>query len=106
MRVLLDECIDSRIASHFGNLAVATVVGQGWSGISNCKLLAHAQQHFDVFVTVDRNLSFQQHLPKFDVTVMLVLATSSRVGELVAFVPKIIEQLGTAPKGAVTEIGL
>ncbi|TAK53543.1 MAG: hypothetical protein EPO25_10195 [Gammaproteobacteria bacterium] len=91
MRVLLDECVDSRLAGYFGELTVATVVGQGWSGITNGKLLALAQQKFDVFVTVDRNLSFQQHLPRFD---------------LAALMPRTIEQLSVAPKGAITSIGV
>jgi hypothetical protein len=106
LRVLLDECVDSRLAGYFGELTVATVVGQGWSGITNGKLLALAQQKFDVFVTVDRNLSFQQHLPRFDIAVILLIAKSNRVSDLAALMPRTIEQLSVAPKGAITSIGV
>ena len=64
MRVLLDECVDTRLASHIQGFETRTVHDQGWAGISNGKLLALAQAEFDVFITVDRNLSFQQHLPR------------------------------------------
>ena len=86
MKVLLDECVDSRFAGHIQTVEVHTVVGKGWAGITNGKLLALAQAEFDVFVTVDRNLSFQQHLPKFDIAVILLQAIPS------------------APKGTVTTV--
>ena len=54
MKVLLDECIDSRLARHFSEFEVETVHDRGWSGITNGKLLALAQVDFDVFATVDR----------------------------------------------------
>jgi hypothetical protein len=58
LKVLLDECVDSRFAEHIRTVEVHTVVGKGWAGITNGKLLALAQAELDV----DRNLSFQQHL--------------------------------------------
>jgi hypothetical protein len=71
LRVLLDECIDARFAPHVTGVETRTVEGQGWSGISNGKLLTLAQSEFDVFVTVDKNLAFQQHFPKFSIAVIL-----------------------------------
>ena len=62
----------SRFAEHIHTIEAHTVVGKGWAGITNGKLLTLAQAEFDVFVTVDRNLSFQQHLPKFDIAVILL----------------------------------
>jgi predicted nuclease of predicted toxin-antitoxin system len=59
LKVLLDECVDSRLASHFPTMDVSTVAAKGWGGITNGKLLALAQTEYDVFITVDRNLSFQ-----------------------------------------------
>ena len=105
MKVLLDECVDSRLAEHFGSVEVHTAVSRGWVGITNGKLLALAQAEFDVFVTVDRNLSFQQHLPKFDIAVILLKAKSNRVSDLAALIPQVLTALASAPKGAVTTIG-
>jgi hypothetical protein len=39
----------------------------GWAGIKNGMLLTLAEAEFDVFITVDRNLSFQQNLPRFNI---------------------------------------
>lgn len=80
-------------------------MARGWAGITNGKLLALAQAEFDVFVTVDRNLSFQQHLPKFDIAVILLKAKSNRVSDLAALIPQLLTTLADAPKGAVTTIG-
>jgi predicted nuclease of predicted toxin-antitoxin system len=82
VRVLLDECVDSRLAQHIRRHSVSTVAERGWGGISNGELLALAQTEFDVFVTVDRNLSFQQHLPSFNVAVVLMTSKSNRIAEL------------------------
>jgi len=67
-----------RIRGH----SVSTVAARGWGGISNGKLLALAQTEFDVFVTVDRNLAFQQHLPTFNIAVILIAAKSNRITDL------------------------
>lgn len=105
MRVLLDECVDSRLAQHIRGHSVSTVAERGWGGISNGELLALAQTEFDVFVTVDRNLSFQQHLPSFNVAVVLMTSKSNRIAELVALVPALLAAIPTARTGSVTTIG-
>ncbi len=58
-------------------------------GISNGQLLSRAAAEFDVFVTVDRNLPFQQHLAKFDIAVILLRAKTNRITGLVALVSRI-----------------
>ena len=53
MRILLDECIDRRLAKEIEGYDVVTVPQAGWAGIQNGELLRLAQAQFDVFVTVD-----------------------------------------------------
>ena len=106
MKVLLDECVDSRLVEHLAGVEVSTVADLGWGGITNGKLLALAAAEFQVFVTVDRNLSFQQHLPKYDIAVVLLRSKSNRLEDLVALVPTLMQSLPGARKGNVTEIGL
>ena len=79
MRVLLDECVDARLAAHLVGLAVQTVSGRGWAGVTNGRLLARAQEEFDVLVTIGRNLPFQQHLAKYSIAVVLLCARTSRL---------------------------
>ena len=104
--MLLDECVDVRIAASLAALDVRTVADRGWLGISNGQLLALAAAEFDVFVTVDRNLPFQQHLPKFDIAVILLRAKTNRIADLIALVPELISVMPNAKSGIVTPIGL
>ena len=62
----------------------------GWSGAENGRLLTLAQQQFGAFVTVDRNLSFQQDLPAFDIAVIVLRARSNRFQDLLPLVPEIL----------------
>jgi len=62
VKVLLDECVDRRLARDIVGHDVRTASQMGWTTIKDRELLALAADRFDVFVTVDRNLSFQQNL--------------------------------------------
>ena len=66
MRILLDECIDRHLARSLTGHEVKTVPQMGWAAVKNGALLGLAEGQFDVFLTVDRNLSFQQNLPRFN----------------------------------------
>jgi hypothetical protein len=94
------------LAASLGTFKVRTVADQGWVGISNGQLLSLAAAEFDVFVTVDRNLPFQQHLPKFDIAVILLRAKTNRITDLVALVPELVSLIPNAKTGVVTSIGL
>jgi hypothetical protein len=104
VRLLLDECIDRRLAKEFIGYEVKTVPQMGWAGIKNGQLLAFAETEFDVFITVDRNLSFQQNLPQFGIAVFVLHAFSNRLADLKPLAPKILEVLATATKGTATVI--
>ena len=102
MKLLLDECIDRRVAKEIKDHEVVTVPEAGWAGIKNGELLRLAQTQFDVFVTVDRNLSFQQHLSQFSVAVIVLQARTNRLHDLRLLLPQLKRSLATAPKGQVT----
>lgn len=102
MKVLLDECVDRRLAKDIEGHEVVTVPQAGWTGIKNGDLLRLAHTQFDVFVTVDRNLSFQQHLPQFSIAVIVLQAATNRLHDLRPLVLQLLKILPTAPKGRVT----
>jgi len=77
VKVFVDECVDWRLARSIAGHEVSTAQQMGWSTIENGELLALAAKEFDVFVTVDRNLSFQQHLPAFEIAVIVLRAVST-----------------------------
>lgn len=106
MKLLLDECIDRRLAKEIEGHEVVTVPQAGWAGIQNGELLRRAQEQFDVFVTVDRNLCFQQHLPQFTIAVIVLQAPTNRLKDLRPLVPQLQRQLSDAPKGQVTWVSL
>lgn len=104
MKLLIDECIDQKLAKAFTEHEVRTVPQMGWAGIKNGQLLSLAQTEFDVFITVDRNLPFQQNLPQFDIAIVVLSAPSNRLADLQPLVPQILEVLSRAEKGKATTV--
>lgn len=74
--------------------------------IKNGQLLALAEAEFDVFITVDRNLSFQQNLPQFTLAVLILQAPSNRLADLKPLAPKILSILPAIAKGQATVVSL
>jgi hypothetical protein len=105
VRVLLDECADWRLARDIVGHAVKTARQMGWTTIKNGELLALASQHFDVFVTVDRNLSFQQNVGSFSIAVLVLHARTNRLAHLTPLVPSLLAAIGRAVPSAVELIG-
>jgi hypothetical protein len=90
VRVLLDECVDRRFAHELSGHEVETVAGLGWAGVKNGELLGRATDRFDVFVTVDRNLAFQQPIDKLALAVVILRARSNRLADLKPLVPVLL----------------
>ena len=76
----------------------------GWDGLKNGELLAKAEIDFDVFVTGDRNLTFQQDLTKFDMAVVVLQAESIQLEHLLPLIPKVLTLLPTLVSGQVAYI--
>jgi len=104
VKVLLDECVDWRLARDIIGHDVKTARQMGWTTIQNGELLALAAEHFDVFVTVDRNLSFQQNLASLSIAVVVLQARTNRLADLRPLVPRLLAALASAQRGAATFI--
>lgn len=105
MKILLDECIDRRLASEFpSNYSIKTVPQMRWAGLKNGQLLRQAETEFDVFITVDRNLAFQQNLPQFEIAVLVLHTVSNRLKDLKLLMPKILNTLPIIKMGEVIVI--
>ena len=76
-----------------------------WRGIRNGELLARASNHFDVFVTVDRNLSMQQNVSAFPLSVIVLCAATNRLADLQPLVPELVRVLDASSPGRVTLVG-
>ena len=104
MKVLLDECVDWRLARDIVGHEVKTARQMGWSAVENGQLLALAAAQFDVFVTVERNLSFQQNVTTFDIAVIVLRAKSNRLHDLRRVVPQLVASIATAKRQTCTFI--
>jgi hypothetical protein len=104
MKLLLDECVDQRLAAEIQGHEVKTVPEMGWANFKNGQLLNLAQHDFDVFITVDRNLPYQQNLPKFNIAVVVLQTRTNRLADLKSLVPLLLAELQTAPAGQATFI--
>ena len=76
----------------------------GWAAVKNGDLLALASEHFDVFVTVDRNLSFQQNLKYHQIAVIVLHARTNRLADLRPLIPRMLAALRQVKAGTVTPI--
>ena len=99
MKILLDECVDRRFAKELPGHFVQTVPQAGWAGKKNGELLALAEKEFDAFITVDRNLVFQQNLTALNIAVVILQARSNRLADLVPLAPKVLSILPSVSKG-------
>jgi hypothetical protein len=77
----------------------------GWASIKNGELLTLASNHFDVFLTVDRNLSFQQNTQLFPIAIIVLHAHTNRLADLLPLAPEILTAIGSAKPGLVQRIG-
>ncbi len=100
MRVLLDECIDWRLARDIVGHDVRTARQMGWTTIQNGELLGLAAAHFDVFVTVDRNLAFQQNLDSSSIALVILRAKTNRLADLKPLAPKLLAAIELGQPGA------
>lgn len=106
MKVLLDECVDRRLAGEILGHDVKTVPEAGWAALKNGELLARAEHEFDAFVTVDRNLPFQQDLSRLAIAVIVLRAPSNRLTDLRGLIQQLLAALPAAKRGEVTWVGI
>ncbi len=104
-RILLDECVDRRFAGDLADHFVNTVPQMGWGGLKNGELLQNAQKEFDVFITTDRSLPYQQDLQSFDLSVLVLRAPSNRLEDLRCLLPDVLAALPNLRPGSPVFLG-
>ena len=104
MRVLLDEQLPVDLSAELRGHAVDTVAGRGWVGIKNGELLRRMSGQYDVLVTMDRGIEFQQHIPILPFGIVLVRAQSNRLQDLKPLVPSILAAFLAAKPGLIRRV--
>lgn len=106
MRILLDESIPRKLSSDFGEEhEVWTVRDKGWLGKKNGELLKLiSQENFELFITVDRNLKFQQNLKSYSFKIVVLCGADNRRETLKSLIPNIFLKLESREIHTVIEV--
>lgn len=105
MRLVLDESVPAGLRRSLRTHSVRTVVEMGWGGVKNGALLALAAKEFDAFLTVDKNLPYQQNLADLPITVIVLEAYSNEISALVPLIPKLELALANLRPRALIRVG-
>ena len=105
MKVLLDENLPRKLAGPWLATNAARSSRVGGSGQKNGDLLALADLQFDVLLTLDRNLPYQQNLDTTRIAILIVRARSNRIQDLLPVVPECLAALATIQPRQVVRVG-
>ena len=106
MRLLLDESRPRGLKRLLSAHEVATVPEQRWTGKSNGELLRLAENEFDVFLTADQNVEYQQNLSAYNVAVVVLAAPTTRIQDLGPLIPAVLNALDVTKPGEVVRVSL
>ena len=104
MRVLLDECVPRKIRSELPGHAVKTVAEMKWAGTKNGALLRRAVSEFDVLLTIDQGIPYQQNIEGLSLALINIKAPSSDINDLRPKMPEVLHVLETIQPGQVITV--
>ena len=104
MKILLDECVTHYLKRDFAAHEVLTAEEAGFKGLKNGQLLQAVSGEFDVMVTVDQNLKYQQNLKNFSLAVIVLKAKRSTYPMLKPLMPQVLETLETIETGEIVVV--
>ncbi len=104
MRILLDESVPWRLGRHLTGHSFTSVQKHGWASIKNGKLLALAAGEFDVLLTADKGMEYQQNPGTLPVAILVVRAKSNRMDDLLLAVPAILKALEALEPRTLTRV--
>ncbi len=104
MRLLLDEAMDVRLRHLLVGHDVRTVRYMGWNSKCNGELLLLARDNFDVFITVDQKIPYQQNITEADVAITVLAARTNAMADLLPLIPQVLNALQDLKRGEVVRI--
>ena len=106
MRILLDECLDEDLRHSFRDHDCQTCRYAGLKGLANGQLLSAAERAgFNVLVTVDQNLPYQQRLVGRAIAVVVLQSRTTTLDDLLTLVPEVLALLEGISAGDVVRVG-
>jgi len=106
MKLLLDECVVRDLKRDLVGHDVSTVVEAGFGGLENGRLLRAAAGKYDVLITVDRNLPFQQNLGSLPIATLILISTGITYADLKPLASEILKKLSTTQPGNIYHVSL
>ncbi len=103
-RILLDESLPRPVRQVLADLDIFTVQEMGWAGLQNGDLLSSAQESFDVLLTGDKNIRFQQNLGKLMIGVVIAAGKSTKLEDLLPLIPGIRKAIEAVLPGRYIEV--
>jgi hypothetical protein len=104
MKVLLDECVTRKLKREFIGHDVSTIDEAGMKGLKNGNLLRAASGQFEVLVTVDRSLPYQQNIKSFNIAVLVLAASKNSYDALLPLMPQALDVLKSIRTGEVVVV--
>ncbi len=104
MRILIDECLNWRLSRALTGHYAVSAQKMGWVGLKNGALLVEAEKQFDVFITGDLNLNFQQDVTKYTIAVVVLHAESTQLHHMMPLMPKVLALLSGLKSGQVVDV--
>jgi predicted nuclease of predicted toxin-antitoxin system len=99
-RVLFDEDLPRQLRRDLLEFTISTVQEEGWSAVQNGELLRHASATFDVLITADKNLQYQQNLARFNIGVVVIAAVDTRLHHLRQLLPQLRKAIVNVTPGS------
>ena len=106
MRILIDECLPRKVKFSLTGHECVTVREAGLSGRENGELLHLAERKFDVLLTVDKGIRYQQNLSGRSIAVLLIRAKSNDIDDILPHVPACLKALESMKHGDVVTVGI
>lgn len=106
MKILLDENLPHDLRHFLAGHEVFTVAYMGWKSAENGDLLlAAGDDGFDVMLTLDSGVEYEQNMPALPVGVLVIRCKSSKIDDLCPLVPKILSALSRLRPKTLVHIG-
>lgn len=105
MKVLFDECVPSRLRRLLPNHQISTAAEASFIGVKNGELLKRASDIFEVLITTDKNLSFQQNPVELPIPVIVLHAVSNRLQDLEPLAPELFVLLSRPLQKQIYHLG-
>lgn len=104
MKLLLDECAPRKLKNYFVGHDISTIEEAGFKGLKNGELFRASAGKFEVLITVDKNIEYQQNASTLPVAIVILVAESNRLESLLPLIPNALKALEKIKTGDIVRI--